>query len=324
MNQKVNVIIGREDLPKFRFFIKYPQSNVDTALVFVGKAQYFIDTFDNPVSKSELKHGGISQYYKIDMTPKNLILNEIVDNGDCDEFEIKILSTCRVKNPELIVKNNVEDIYLEFKNVVIQEIEYVCSEYTENEINNLKMKLRTILTPKYLNESLSKLGFECTKININVSKSSLIREHKKKLNRIKRDGEIAIAETEGKLNIEKLSNELEDIKIEKIQKHIEVSKDLTIQEWLMFLIKSDDIPQNKINMLMEFQERAKQANISDNAQKRNDIIKIFQIISEGSNIEPFVKEGMLNSLLTNFTSNKNISSNHDKIDTQKVHKMLDN
>jgi hypothetical protein len=190
-----NPIIGREELSRWRT----PVPDANTALVFLGNGQptFTIRESQKGLTKGEILWGKYSLVYKVNLSDFPIAFNcNLPCATDAFDFQAEVRFLVSVREPEIIVRRNITDLYSVLQPLITDEMRRISRKYQVEESGAAEQEISANLKTKIYDE-----GFNFKNLTVQLSleeearerirrKKRLIEEHELDKTRIQQTAEI--------------------------------------------------------------------------------------------------------------------------------------
>lgn len=300
-----NPIICKKELKGMSFLKEKPSVESKTNLVFKRKnGTYEIITEERPITFGELFSNRYKEYYKISMEDYKYSLEFNFDCKDqVEKYKLLIDAIITIEDPILIVKENVQDIQMIFKNAVGINFKSIFREYDMNEAGaaNALEKVREKVNSSDLNDIFKEKGLGIKVTDTNVKLSDKVLKTREKQKDVKNETDIAatkVKETikingmadletilmanpekaEAIKNAKDIKREDDDAKFNRILQFMKETRGRDdfdkqiIEDMMQALVMTRDTSQNKLDAKQDTPriDLAKASNYTENPDEEDD------------------------------------------------------
>ncbi|UKP00518.1 SPFH domain-containing protein [Nostoc sp. UHCC 0870] len=233
MTTSYNPILSKEELSRWGLLNKIPIPDANTALVFVGNGEptMIITEGQKGLTRGEIVWGKYSLVYKVDLSDFTICFEcKLPCVTDAFDFQAEVTFTCSVREPEIIVRRNVRNIYSVLQPFIIDEMRRISRKYELEEIgvaekeisDNFKIKIYDIDIFNFRNLYI-RLSLEAEARKLIRRKKILLEEHELEIIRFQQEVELQTKRNQQECQEIKLSL-LEEMEIQMLRQNLQKQK----------------------------------------------------------------------------------------------------
>ena len=211
MTDTYNPIIGKEEVPRLRFFRPRPTPEPGVAFVLFQEGQPLVMLWPgDQLTAGEVRWGNYKTIYRVDITEHWLGFNcTLPCQSDAFDFHAEVQVACSVDDPITIVERNVVSARAVLEPLITRTMRNISRNYDVEE----SAAAERAITEAVEREAYA-VGFKLNRFVVKLSLEEDARAHIRKLKQIERDKERARKEAElGKLERQRDELELERIRM---------------------------------------------------------------------------------------------------------------
>ncbi len=178
MSELHNPIIGREELSRWRT----PVPDANTALVFIGDGQptFTITEGQKGLTKGEILWGKYSLIYKVNLSDFPIAFNcNLPCATDAFDFQAEVRFLVSVRDPEIIVRRNITDLYSVLEPLITDEMRRISRKYQVEQSGGAEEEISANLKTKIYDE-----GFNFKNLTVQLSLEEEARERIRRKKRL--------------------------------------------------------------------------------------------------------------------------------------------
>lgn len=209
MAESYNPILSKEQLLRWRLFQSRPKPEPGVALVLSGDRGFLTIMPGQMLGAGELRWGNYNQLYRVDISEHTLRFScDLPCASDAFTFHAEVQLAYSVKDPALIVQNNIVDVRQVLEPRVISVMRNVSRKYEAEQSGSAEQAIIEVL------RELNVAGFEIKHFALNLSLEQEVRSIIRQKQAIRNTREIDREKQELEIQREKFDIEIQKIKME--------------------------------------------------------------------------------------------------------------
>lgn len=202
-----NPIISKEELSRWDLLNKIPVPDANTALVFVGNGQPTVTITEGQkgLTRGEIIWGKYSLVYKIDLSDFSIAFGcKLPCATDAFDFQADVHFICSVREPEMIVRRNITNIYSVLQPLIIDEMRRISRRYEVEQSGLAEQEISGQLKTQIYAE-----GFNFKNLHVSLFLEEEARERIRRKKRLLEEHELAKMRLEQETEIQTQRNKQE-------------------------------------------------------------------------------------------------------------------
>ncbi|BAZ11232.1 hypothetical protein NIES4071_30580 [Calothrix sp. NIES-4071] len=179
-----NPIISREELSRWRT----PIPDANTALVFLGDGQptFTLTESQKGLTKGEILWGKYSLVYKVNLSDFAMAFKcNLPCATDAFDFQAEVKFLASVREPEIIVRRNITDLYAVLQPVITDEMRRISRKYEVEQSGAAEEEISA-----NLKVTIHQEGFNFKNLTVQLSLEEEARERIRRKKRLEEEHEI--------------------------------------------------------------------------------------------------------------------------------------